>query len=60
MAAVLCVFGGGCVEALNRHVVQAIRGDLPFENDAMQYLDVLELCDAAYRSAESGRRLSLR
>lgn len=53
-------FGGGCVEALNRHVVDAMDGHGAFENEAEQYLSVLELCEAAYRSAESGHRIVLK
>jgi len=48
-------FGGGCVEALNRHVVGHIREGHPLENRAADYLRVVALEQAAYRSAETGR-----
>lgn len=47
-------FGGGCVEALIRHVVDHINRGTPLENPAREYLRVVTLCEAAYRSAESG------
>ncbi len=50
-------FGGGCVEALNRHVVEHILDDAPIENDAESYLPVVALDEAAYRSNEQGMRI---
>ncbi|MGB0507329.1 MAG: Gfo/Idh/MocA family protein [Pikeienuella sp.] len=53
-------FGGGCVEALCRHVAKAApAGDNP-ENLASEYLRVQEIADMAYRSAEEGRRLKIK
>ncbi|MEM9522855.1 MAG: Gfo/Idh/MocA family oxidoreductase [Pseudomonadota bacterium] len=48
-------FGGGCVDALNRHVVAALTGHGTFENTARDYLEVMRLSETAYRSAASGR-----
>lgn len=50
-------FGGGCVEALNRHVVEHLLDDAPIENDAESYLPVIALDEAAYRSNERGMRI---
>lgn len=52
-------FGGGCVAALIDHVVAATRAGTPPENAARNYLHVVEACDAAYRSAVEGRRVTL-
>lgn len=49
-------FGGGCVEALNRHVVEAMTVGKPLENAARDYLSVIKVDDAAYRSVQSGAR----
>ncbi len=49
-------FAGDCVFALQQHVVCALAGDGAIENLARDYLRVLEIEDAIYRSAESGRR----
>jgi len=52
-------FGGGCVDALNRHVVAALaQGHAP-ENTARDYLDVIRVCEAAYLSHAEGRRIAL-
>ena len=50
-------FGGGCVHALNRHVIDALQGKCAFENEAKDYLPVIALTDLAYASAEWGRKL---
>ena len=54
------VFGGGCVEWLNRHVVAAILEDGPLENEASEYLRVVAAVEGAYRSAATGRKIDLR
>lgn len=52
-------FGGGCVDALNAHVVAALsQGQTP-ENTARDYLDVIRVCEAAYLSHTEGRRITL-
>ncbi len=53
-------FGGGCVHALISHLVSARLGGTEPENTARAYLPVLRIIDAAYRSAEEGRQISLR
>jgi predicted dehydrogenase len=52
-------FGGGCVEALNRHVIDALKGRRELENLAADYLSVIKAADAAYLSARDGRRIEL-
>ncbi|MEM7519595.1 MAG: Gfo/Idh/MocA family oxidoreductase [Pseudomonadota bacterium] len=52
-------FGGGCVDALQRHVVAALRNKSTPENTARSYLRVLEIEDATYRSAQLGQKLAL-
>jgi len=49
-------FGGGCVAALIAHVVDGS----PLENTGRDYLEVIRLCEAAYRSDAEGRRIGLR
>ncbi|MDH3662776.1 MAG: Gfo/Idh/MocA family oxidoreductase, partial [Alphaproteobacteria bacterium] len=52
-------FGGDCVFALQRHVLAHLRDGEPLENGGRDYLANLEVEDLIYRSAESGRFLSL-
>ncbi|HEY8596615.1 MAG TPA: Gfo/Idh/MocA family oxidoreductase [Devosiaceae bacterium] len=53
-------FGGGCVEALNRHVIEHLREGRPLENRAGDYLAIVRLDEATYRSADRGCRVSVR
>ena len=52
-------FGGGCVEALQRHVVAHLLDGAPLENAGREYLANIGIQDACYRSHESGRRIEL-
>jgi len=52
-------FGGGCVAALIGHVVDALNGQGTLENTARNYLDVIRAAEAAYKSHEGGRRITL-
>jgi predicted dehydrogenase len=52
-------FGGGCVEALIRHVVAAAQGQGPLENTPAEYLPVVRASEAAYASAKQGRKITL-
>ena len=52
-------FGGGCVEALIRHVVAGAQGQGVFENTAAEYLPVIRASQAAYISVERGQRIKL-
>jgi predicted dehydrogenase len=52
-------FGGDCVHALQSHVVAAMLDGEPLENEARDYLTVLKIEDAIYRSAKSGRKIDL-
>ena len=45
-------FGGDCVHALQDHVVAGLLHGQPFENEARDYLRVMEVEAAVYRSAE--------
>ena len=47
-------FGGDCVYRLQNHVVQAVQGNIEFENIARDYLPVIEAENAIYASAEAG------
>ncbi len=53
-------FGGDCVHALQSHVAAALRGMGQIENPARDYLRILEIVEAVYRSAESGKRIEVR
>jgi len=52
------LFGGGCVEALQRHVVSHFRRGTPLENTGRDYLVNLRIQDAVYRSHDEGRRIA--
>nr|WP_290128971.1 Gfo/Idh/MocA family oxidoreductase [Hoeflea alexandrii] len=49
-------FAGDCVFALQRHVVDGLLEGRPFENTAADYLRVIEIEEAIYRSASEGRK----
>jgi predicted dehydrogenase len=48
-------FGGDCVGALQQHVLAHLRDGAALENDGRAYLRNLEIEEAVYRSAASGR-----
>ena len=52
-------FAGDSVLALQNHVVSHLLDGTPLENDGRAYLTNLEVEDAVYRSAASGRRLAV-
>ncbi len=52
-------FGGGCVAALIDHVAAFCTEGGTLENEAADYLPVMQACEAAYLSAEEGRRVTL-
>ncbi len=52
-------FGGGCVHALNQHVVAALNGDGAFENEVQDYLPIIALSDLAYASHAQRRKLKV-
>ncbi|WP_299686244.1 Gfo/Idh/MocA family oxidoreductase [uncultured Tateyamaria sp.] len=52
-------FGGDCVHALNTHVVAAMQGAGTVENLARDYLSVIAVKDAIYRSTDAGQRVTV-
>ena len=52
-------FGGDCVYALQRHVLNGLNEGQPFENEAAEYLFVREVEDAIYRSAQMHTRVEV-
>ena len=52
-------FGGDCVHHLQTHVIAGILDGSSFENTVGDYLAVIEIEDAVYRSAETGRKIAL-
>ena len=52
-------FGGDCVHALQCHVVSGLLDDAPLENLSDDYLRVIEIEDAIYRSDGTGRKVFL-
>lgn len=52
-------FGGDCVHALQSHVHSALRTGTPLENTARDYLQVIEIEEAVYRSAQEARKVTL-
>ena len=53
-------FGGDCVHALQSHVVSGLLNGTPMENEARDYLTVVRVQEALYRSAHEGRKITLR
>lgn len=52
-------FAGDCVYALQDHVVKALLDGSALENQAVEYLSVLDLVEKVYASAEMGVRLNV-
>jgi 3-isopropylmalate dehydrogenase len=52
-------FAGDCVHNLQRHFVDAMHGDKPFESELDDYLRTVALVEAAYLSAAAGRVVRL-
>jgi predicted dehydrogenase len=52
-------FGGDCVHALQSHVVSGLFDATPLENMARDYLQVIRIEEAVYRSAAEGRKVTL-
>lgn len=52
-------FGGDCVHALQSHVIEGIVDGSAVENAAQDYLKVIEVEEAIYKSAETGQKLEL-
>lgn len=52
-------FGGDCVHALQNHVISGLLDGTPLENTAADYLGVLHIEDAIYRSDAAGKKLKL-
>lgn len=46
-------FAGDCVHAIQRHFVDSVLNDTPFESTGEDYLKTVALVEAAYRSAQS-------
>lgn len=55
----LDTFGGDCVHHLQSHVVSALLDGTPLENEAADFLDVIRIEDAIYRSAQTGQKLDV-
>ena len=51
-------FGGDCVHALQSHVVAALLDGAEMENTAGDYLAVIRIEQAVYRSAQEGRKIT--
>jgi len=52
-------FGGDCTKMLQNHVVSALLRGTALENEARDYIRVIEIENAIYRSAENGCKLAL-
>jgi len=52
-------FGGDCVHALQCHVIQGLLSGSLIENQARDYIAVIELEEAVYRAAEEHRKQEL-
>jgi hypothetical protein len=49
-------FAGDSVHATQRHFVQCLRSDLPFESEVVDHLRCVEIIDAAYARRRPARR----
>ena len=52
-------FAGDCVYAVQRHFVDAVLSETPFESEAGDYLKSVRLVEAAYESAASHQPITL-
>ena len=52
-------FAGDCVYRLQRHFVDCLLAGVPFESHGEDYLKTLQVVDAVYESANSGRAVRL-
>lgn len=52
-------FAGDCVFALQNHVISGLLDGAELENQAFDYLRVIDIEDAIYTSAKEGRKLEL-
>ena len=52
-------FGGDCVHALQTHVIGGLLDREPLENMASDYLKVVAIEEAIYRSSAEGRKIAL-
>jgi predicted dehydrogenase/kynurenine formamidase len=52
-------FAGDCVRATQRHFIDSLASGAPFETSGREYLRTLAAVEAAYRSAETGRRVAV-
>jgi len=52
-------FGGDCTHALQSHVVSGLMSGQPLENLAADYLQVIRIEEAVYRSAETGQKVKV-
>ncbi|MDX8354120.1 Gfo/Idh/MocA family oxidoreductase [Cognatiyoonia sp. IB215182] len=52
-------FGGDCTHALQLHVVSGLMSGQPLENLAADYLQVIRIEEAVYRSAETGQKVKV-
>ena len=53
-------FGGDCTFRLQKHVINALLGQCTFENEASDYLTVVEIENAIYDSAEMMQKIELK
>ena len=52
-------FGGDCVHALQSHVISGLLNGKPLENRASDYLKVIEIEEAIYRSAQTATKIGV-
>ncbi len=52
-------FGGDCVHHLQAHVISGLLHNTPLENEAADYLKVIEIENSIYHSSETGRKIKL-
>lgn len=52
-------FGGDCVHHLQSHVVSGLLNGTPLENTARDYLQVIDIEEAIYASADTGQKIKL-
>ncbi|GAA6209093.1 Gfo/Idh/MocA family oxidoreductase [Cognatishimia sp. WU-CL00825] len=52
-------FGGDCVHALQTHVISGLFGETQLENQALDYIKVIEIEEAIYTSARIEKKIAL-
>jgi predicted dehydrogenase len=53
------IFGGDCAHHLQQHIIKALNGFGTLENEASEYLKVIQIEEAAYQSAKKMHKINI-